>query len=327
MSHWRDLAKKISNAGRWGPEDQLGTLNFITPATVTRAARLVRTGRHVSLSAPIDADAPQGAHGARRNPIHLMSVDGTDADIAARLGNWGGATQQEVVGMFGAGSLRFNDDYIIMPTQASTQWDALSHVYYDGELYNRVPAGAVTSLGASRNSIDVVAAAGHLCSRGVLLDVARWRGVPNLEPNTTISPADLDAVASAQGVTIGEGDIVVVRTGWWPVFERGDVTGDAWLAGTPGLSWECAEWLWEHNVAAVAADNSMVEAMVPVNGEILVLHMLTLRDLGMMLGEIWNLEALGEDCASDGVYEFLLTATPLAITGAVGSPINPVAIK
>lgn len=327
MSQWRDLAKKISNAGRWGPQDQFGTLNFITPATVARAATLVRTGRRVSLSAPIDADGPQGAHGMRRNPIHLMSVDGSDSDIAARLGTWGGATQQEVAGMFGMGALRFNDDFLIMPTQASTQWDALSHVYYDGELYNGFPAGAVTSMGATRNSIDVVAAAGHLCSRGVLLDVARWRAVPSLEPNTTISPADLDAVASAQDVTIEEGDIVVVRTGWWPVFAGGGVTGDGWLAGTPGLSWECAEWLWEHNVAAVAADNMTVEAMVPVDGEILVLHMLTLRDLGMMLGEIWDLEALGEDCAADGVYEFLLTAPPLAISGAVGSPVNPVAIK
>lgn len=327
MSQWRDLAKKITNAGRWGPEDQFGTLNFITPAVVAHAATLVRTGRRVSLAAPIDADGPQGAHGMRRNPIHLMSIDGSDADIADRLGGWGGASQQEVVGMFGAGSARFNDDFIMMPTQASTQWDALSHVYYDGELYNRVPAGAVSSMGAARNSIDVVAAAGHLCTRGVLLDVARWRGVPSLEPNTAIGPAELDAVASAQGVSIREGDIVVVRTGWWPVFARGGVDADAWLAGSPGLSWECAEWLWERNVAAVAADNPAVEAMIPVNGEILVLHMLTLRDLGMMLGEIWNLEALGADCAADGVYEFLLAAPPLTITGAVGSPINPVAIK
>lgn len=327
MSQWRDLAKKISNAGRWGPQDQFGTLNFITPATVARAATLVHTGRRISLAAPIDADGTQGASGMRRNPIHLMSVDGSDADIAARLGIWGGATQREVAGMFAMGSARFNDDYIMMPTQASTQWDALSHVYYDGELYNNVPAGAVTSVGASRNSIDVVAAAGHLCSRGVLLDVARWRGVPSLEPNTAIGPADLDAVASEQGVSIEAGDIVVVRTGWWSVFAGGGVTGDGWMAGSPGLSWECAEWLWEHDVAAVAADNPAVEAMVPVDGEILVLHMLTLRDLGMMLGEIWNLEAIGEDCAADGVYEFLLTATPLTITGAVGSPVNPVAIK
>jgi kynurenine formamidase len=327
MSQWRDLAKKITNAGRWGPEDQFGTLNFITPTTVAHAATLARTGRSFSLAAPIDADGPQEARGMRRNPIHLMSIDGSDADIAARIGSWGGATQQEVVGMFGAGSARFNDDFIIMPTQASTQWDALSHVYYDGKLYNDFPSGTVTSMGASRNSIDVVAAAGHLCSRGVLLDVARWRGVPSLEPNTAISPADLDAVASAQGVGIGEGDIVVVRTGWWPVFAAGGIAGDAWLAGSPGLSWECAEWLWEHNVAAVAADNPAVEAMVPVDGEILVLHMLTLRDLGMMLGEIWNLDALGADCAADGVYEFLLTAPPLTITGAVGSPVNPVAIK
>ncbi|WP_181778772.1 cyclase family protein [Pseudonocardia pini] len=324
---WRNLGDKVRNWGRWGPDDQRGTLNHITPEALRRAAGTVRSGRTVSLSAPISADGPQGAHGIRRNPVHLMQVDGADSDIAGRLGSWGGRSAAEVGGLFGAGSLRFNDDYLIMPTQAATQWDALAHVYYDGELYNGVPASAVTSLGAVRNGIDAVADAGGVCARGVLLDVARHRGVPHLDPNQTIDPAELDAVAAAQGVTIGTGDVVVVRTGWWPVFRDGRATPDEWLAQTPGLSWECAEWLHEHEIAAVAADNVCVEAMVPVEGEMLVLHMLALRDMGLTLGEIWDLEAIGADCAEDGRYEFLLCAPALSITGAVGSPINPVAMK
>jgi kynurenine formamidase len=326
VSTWRKLGKKISNWGRWGDDDQLGTLNFITPEKLTAAASLVRTGKSFALAIPLDGDGPQGAHGVRRNPIHLMSIDGTDADIAERLGKWGGGKAAEVKAMYAMGPARFNDDYLMFAPQSSTQWDALSHVYYDGLLYNGFPSSAVTSLGAARNSIATPAAIGKIVTRGVLLDVARHRGVDRLEPNTAIAPAELDAVAERQGVRVESGDVVVVRTGWRTAF-TGGMSADAWMAGSPGLSWECAEWLWDHEVAAVASDNPAVEAMVPVDGCILVLHMLTLRDLGLMLGEIWDLEALGADCAQDGVYEFLLAAPPLRITGGVGSPINPVAVK
>ena len=255
-----------------------------------------------------------------------MSLDGTDSDIQRRLGSWGGAAQAEISAFWGMGPMRFNDDYIIMPSQASTQWDAVSHVYYDDQMYNGFPSSAVTSLGATRNAIDPVAAAGMVVGRGVLLDVARHKGLVRLEPNTAITPADLDAVAARQGVSIQDGDIVVVRTGWWTAFTQG-MTGDAWLSGSPGLSWRCAEWLWEHNVAAVASDNMAVEVFPPETGVVLLFHMLTLRDMGLMLGEIWDLEALSQDCADDGIYEFLLTAPPLEISGGVGSPINPIAIK
>lgn len=222
--------------------------------------------------------------------------------------------------------MRFNDDFIIMPTQASTQWDALSHVYYEEQLYNGFPASAVTSLGASKDAIDPVAGAGQIIGRGVLLDVARHRGLARLEPSTVISPEELDDVAARQGVTVQDGDIVVVRTGWLTAFNEG-MPGDAWLAGSPGLSWRCAEWLWERNAAAVAADNMAVEVLPPDGGIVLLFHMLALRDMGLMLGEIWDLEALGHDCANDGVYEFLLTAPALKISGGVGSPINPIAVK
>lgn len=326
MSDWRTLGNTVRNRGRWGDDDQLGTLNLITEQKVTEAAALVRTGRMFSLSIPVDGDGPQGAHGMRRNPIHLMSVDGTDADLADRLGEFGGAKQKSVAAFFNSGPMRFNDDYLLMPPQAGTQWDALSHVYYDGELYNGFPSGTVTSMGAARLAIDVPAGRGQVISRGVLLDVARHRGLPVLEPSTVILPEHLDEVAAAQGVEITAGDVVLVRTGWRTAFTAG-MPGSEWLASTPGLSWRCAEWLWRHDVAAVASDNMTVEVMPPEDGVMLPLHMLTLRDMGMMLGEIWDLEALGADCEADGVYEFMLSAQPLKITGGVGSPINPVAIK
>jgi kynurenine formamidase len=231
-----------------------------------------------------------------------------------------------MVGLWEGGPMRFNDDYIMMPLQAGTQWDALSHVYYDEKMYNGHPAAAVTSFGASKNSIDKVDRKG-VVSRGVLLDVAAHRGVAHLPPNTSISPEELQTVAETEGVAVGPGDIVLVRTGWWQVFldER---EGEEWTAGSPGVSWRCAEWLRERDCAAIACDNIAVEVSgLEVEGVLLPFHLLCIRDMGMILGEMWNLEALSADCKDDGVYEFQLAAPPIRVTGAVGSPLNPLALK
>jgi kynurenine formamidase len=255
-----------------------------------------------------------------------MTLDGGDEWLHTRISDWGGSKEAVIADRYRSGPMRYNDDLLILPPQAATQWDALSHVYYEGKLYNGFPAESVTSLGASKDAIDAPAQAGHIITRGVLLDVARHRGVDVLAPNTAIHPDELDEVAAAQGVAVTEGDIIVVRTGWWSVFGQG-MTSEAWFRGTPGLSWRCAQWLWERRVAAVAADNMTVEVMPPEEGVFLLFHMLALRDMGMMLGEMWDLEVLGADCAEDGVYEFLLCAVPLEISGGVGSPVNPVAVK
>jgi len=325
-SNWREVAGKVRNWGKWGSDDQLGTLNYITPEKIARASAMVRKGKVFPLSIPVDAYGPQGAHGFRRNPIHVMSVDGGDEQAARHLAGWGGSTEAQIA-EFWKGPMRFNDDYIIMPLQGSTQWDALSHVYYDGYLYNGYPASAVTSFGATKDSIDQVAERGMIVSRGVLLDVAQHRGVKYLAPNTVVYPEELDAVATAEGVMVEAGDVVIVRTGWRVNFlETRD--GEAWMMASPGLSWRCAEWLHYKQAAAVASDNIAVEVFSSeVPDAVLVFHLLTIRDMGMMLGEIWDLEALSQDCAADGVYAFLLVAQPLRVTGAVGSPVNPVAIK
>jgi kynurenine formamidase len=123
--------------------------------------------------------------------------------------------------------MRFNDDYIMMPLQAATQWDALSHVYYEDQLYNGYASDSVTSFGATRNSIDRVAAAGKIVGRGVLLDVARHKGVEHLPAGAVVTPDDLDATADEEGLEIKSGDVVLVRTGWWQRFLQ-TRDGDAW---------------------------------------------------------------------------------------------------
>ncbi|MFE5706102.1 cyclase family protein [Rhodococcus koreensis] len=326
---WRTLADRVRNWGRWGEHDQLGCLNHITADALAGAATLATQGKSFSLAIPLDGDSPMGPHGLRRAPVHLMSLDGGDESLGNRLQGFGGYAAREAEALEQTGPFRANDDWILMPLQSSTQWDALCHGYYEGQMYNGVPASASTSLGVTRNAIDTVAAAGGVAGRGVLLDVARHRGVAHLEPQSVVTAQELDAVATAQGVTIHTGDIVLVRTGWWPRYaELGVGNGVEWQMGSPGLDWRAAEWLHDHDIAAVACDNVAVEPTMPAdNGLILTLHMLTLRDMGLMLGELWDLEALATDCAADGIYEFFLTAPPLRVTGGTGSPINPIAFK
>lgn len=326
MTEFRRVARELSNWGRWGDADELGTLNFITAEKVQRAASLVRHGKVFALGVDFGSSGPQGAFGFRHNPIHLMTIDGGDASSLAQYGpGWEqNPTAREMGKYLVDNPFRFNDDMIIMPLQAATQWDALSHVYYDDQLYNGFPADSVTSLGAYHCGIDKVDVKG-ITSRGVLLDLVRHRGAEVfLEHGNPITPEELDDVARSQGVTIESGDIVLIRTGWWTRFLMTANKTEPYS----GLDWRCAQWLHDHEVAAVASDNLQVEDPVSgVDGLFLPLHLLCPRDMGLMLGEYWDLTALAADCAADGVYEFQLVAPPLRFVGAVGSPVNPIAIK
>jgi kynurenine formamidase len=327
-SEFDSVANAVRNWGRWGEDDQLGCLNFITPEVIRRSGSLVKRGDVFSLGANIEANGVWGSNTFRRNPIHLMTIDGGDSvSLGEQLAGWTGKGPGEtIVEEFWKSRSRFADDVIIMPLQAGTQWDALSHVWYDDLLYNGYSASSVTSLGATKNGIDVPAAKG-IVGRGVLLDVARYRGVEHMEPNSVVESWELDEVCTHQGIEIETGDIVLLRTGWWPMFAKmGD--GASWRAGCPGLSWRVTEWLHEHEVAALAADNVAVEANRRDVDEVnLPFHLICLRDMGLMLGEMWNLEELALDCARDRVYEMQLIAPALKVTGGVGSPVNPLALK
>lgn len=325
LSDFRRVADDVRNWGRWGDSDELGTLNFINDEKVQQAASLVKKGKVFPLGIEFGTSSPQGALDFRNKPIHLMTVDGGDETQYAKYGNkWTeNSTARQISEYFEASPFRFNDDVIIMPLQASTQWDALSHAYYDGQLYNGFSASSVTSAGAFHCSIDKVDVKG-VTTRGVLIDMVKHRGVDFIEPGNDITPAELDAAAAAQGVTVQRGDVVLVRTGWIAKFRE---TGDS-LEPSSGLAWTVGSWLHDHEVAAVAADNVLVESLQSgVEGMFMPLHLLTLREMGMMLGEFWYLDELAADCAADGVYEFQLVAAPLRITGAVGSPVNPIVLK
>jgi kynurenine formamidase len=308
-------AQAFRNWGRWGEDDVLGTLNFIDDEKRVDAARLVRSGRVVSLAQAFDTDGPQKGWRRRTNPVHTMTDTGTDAERGS---------QGFPHGIGGA------DDVIAMPLQCSTQWDGLGHIFDHGSAWNGRRAGdVVTSDGDLVTGIQH--AASVIVSRGVLLDLGR-----HLQPTTgelpdgyAITVADLEACVAVQGESssVGRGDIVLVRTGQYARTRR-DGWGDYAGGPAPGLSLTTAGWLHRTEIAAIATDTWGFEVRpnefdVPAFQP---LHQVVIPNTGLTIGEMWNLDELAEVCASDGRYDFLLSAAPLPITGAVGSPINPVAI-
>lgn len=304
----RRLGDQLRAWGEWGPDDEKGALNHIDAAIRLDAVRSVRRGAVFSLALMIrDGEGPVRPGTHRFNPIHVVVATGEEPDKYA-------------VG----GGASYTDDLICMPLQSTTQWDALCHIYYDGALYNGYPAESVTASGAPRDGIDKVHA--DFVGRGVLLDVARHLGVPSLPPGHAITSVELDECAARQGTVVRKGDILLIRTG----LMHGTRRGRDWSAfdhNQPGLHVEVATWLKQHKVAAVAADNASVEASNVVEGMRVPLHMIALRDLGIHFGEYWFLEDLADDCARDGVYEFLLVAPAMPVVGGTGSPVNPIAIK
>jgi kynurenine formamidase len=308
----REWGRRYSNWGRWGEEDEKGALNFITPERVLTATALPRRGQVISCGLDFDHKGPQSGAGGRHNPIHFMLATGSDALAGA----------QDAI----PGGFRYADDAVTMPLQCGTQWDALSHVFYDGKMYNDRDIALVTSRGARKNGIE--AAKNGVVGRGVLLDVPRHRGELWLEDGFAIGPEILDACAEAQGVTIESGDVVLVRTGMMTrCLSEGSWEG--YCGGpAPGLSVHCAAWLYDREIAAVCTDTWGIEVLPNETEDCFQpLHMISLRNTGVLFGEIFHLDALAEACAEDQGYAFLFAAPPLPITGAVGSPINPLAIR
>jgi len=308
----REWGERYSNWGRWGEDDQKGTLNFITRERVRAACALPRSGEVISCALPFDDEGPQSGIGGRHNPIHRMIATGADALAGAQD--------------FFPGGFNYADDSVSMPLQCGTQWDALAHVFYDGKMYNDRDVALVTSRGAQANSIDQIK--DGVVGRGVLLDMPRFLRRPWLDDGTRILPEDLDACAEASGVAVESGDVVLVRTG---MLTR-CLTQKSWQGycggPAPGLSVHCARWIFEREIAALATDTWGVEVIPNETPDCFQpLHMISLRNTGLLLGEIFHLDALSKSCAADGNYAFLFMAAPLPITGAVGSPINPLAIK
>ena len=300
--------------GVWGPEDPLGTLNHITPATVQAAARLIERGERFNLDLPLHV------------PYGLLSGGGHRRRKAP---------EQTILEISPPGGLAGRDDKLdAFWLQCSSQWDGLTHIGDPRHgFYNGVTPAQITGAEGTRNGIEHMAAFG-IAGRAVLADFPRYcaRVGRDWQPNAqqVISAAELDACLADAGVSVQPGDVVLLRTGWLAEFlgaaqARRDEIMSAWtFSGLSGGA-DMWEWIWERRVAALAADSPTAEVWPLFEGRP-SLHLAIAR-LGLTLGEMFDLEALAADCARDGRYAGFFTSSPLHLRGGVGSPPNAMLIK
>jgi kynurenine formamidase len=305
-AEFHELAASVRNWARWGDDDEVGTLNLITDEVRRAGAACVQTGKAFSLALPLDTvqGIQIGVLPKRVNPVRTMTLinEPHSEDLDA---------------------VRSSDDVVHMALQAATHWDGLAHVSYGGRIWNGYPADTITAEGATRCGIHRIQ---HLTSRGVLLDVARAKGLDALEGGYAVTADDLDAALELAKLEVRTGDVVLVRTGQLGAHLPKDKAG--YVMSTAGLGVTTPAWFHARDVAAVATDTFAFEVW-PWEDEAVAMpvHMLHLVEMGMTQGQNWVLDALADDCAEDGRYDFFLEASPQPFVNAVGSPVNPVAIK
>jgi kynurenine formamidase len=290
--------KELSNWGRWGKDDQKGSVNLITPAKVKQAAASVKDGITVSLEHPLlTAHAPDNSDPL----VHTMTA----------------TSQNPVLGAYAM------DRYeISFHGYGHTHMDALGHAFRDGKMYNGYAQAEITSAGAGKNDITVFR--NGIVTRGVLIDIPRLKGVPYLEPKAAIYVEDLEAWEKKAGVKVGSGDAVFVRTGRWA---RRAAKGP-WNTGEElaGLHASTVPWFKKRDIAILAGDGASDVLPSQVPGVSQPVHFLMLISLGTPLFDNCDLEQLAETANRLGRWEFLFSAAPLAVPGGTGSPLNPIAV-
>jgi kynurenine formamidase len=309
------LADCPSNWGRWGADDEVGALNFLDAGEVLRGVQEVRSGKSFTLQVQINHPHGDPAFPGPRGPAKRVNIMDRGYFLSGKGTEFPGGTQ-------------FADDMIVMYLQGSTQYDALGHVWCGGQLYNGYDA-ATTTGGLDKASVLPIAERG-IAGRGILLDVARYRGKPWLDKGETFSHEDLEQVARAQGVTIAPHDILLIRTGFLEYFYASALEEFYEDFNEPGLAYskELVEWFRQKEIPNLATDTIANEVTIdPASGVALPLHIALMRNLGVTFCEIVGMDVLAQDCAKDGQYSFLYVAAPLKITGATGSPVNPIVIK
>jgi kynurenine formamidase len=298
---FQELFRTVSTWGRWGEDDERGALNLLGSEQLLAAVQLVREGTCVTISLPMNRRAGPD------NPEPATYYMTSGADPAPD-----------------AGELTFAKDFVGADYHhdGHTHIDALCHVEYGGSLYNGVSARSVTAQGAGANAIDVLETG--LVGRGVLLDIPRLRGVPWLEPGDHVFRDDLEGAEQEHGVTVGSGDILLVRTGLvgrlrelgpWPTAEL-----------KAGLHPTAMTFVAERGVSVLGSDGNSDTAPSSTEGIDFPIHVLALNAMGVHLLDYLELEDLALTCEQAGRWEFLFVAAPLRITGGTGSPVNPIAI-
>lgn len=298
------LAREVNNWGRWGDEDERGTLNLLDGGALQRGVASIVDHQAFALGAPLTPDGLQaGLVPGRENPTHTVTM------------------KREP--MVPGSPFEASDDRLELGLQVATHWDALAHVSYDGRMWNGWPVDTITDDGAQRCGIDKT---GPIVGRGVLLDVASALGVDRLDASHAVTGDDLDAALEHAGTELLAGDIVLIRTGQMQHVHAGNRV--EYVFPSPGPVMETVRWWHERDVAAVAIDTLVFEAYPAGRDDIpLPVHPLDLVEIGLLQGQNWDLERLAAACADDRRYTFLLEATPEHVERGFGAPVNPVAIR
>lgn len=307
------LKDSPSNWGKWGPDDEVGSLNYLTDQEVLRGIKSVTKGEVHTLQRLINDPKGDPVWPGRAPAERTMLLDEAtwDSDDAPQY----------------PGGLHYADDKINAFLQGSTQYDALGHVWYGGKLWNGYDARTTVG-GMDKASVEPIAQRG-VVGRGILLDMARFVGKDAMDKGETFTHEDLVKCAEAQGTTIEKRDIIVIRTNF---IQRFFDEGEKFYEGfnEPGLVYspELVEWFQDMEIPNLVTDTIANEVTYdPNNGVALVLHNALMRNLGVTLTEICDLETLAQSSAQDKQYTFLYAAAPLKVHRATGSPVNPLAIK
>lgn len=291
------LVKELSNWGRWGKDDQLGTLNLITAEKRQEAAKLVKLGVSVSLA---------------RNAETVKAADNPKPFGHQMLAFGKGTTGQWAM-----------DNYSVSyHGLAHTHMDSLCHLFHNGKMYNGFSRDEVQETGTQKLGIQNVK--GGIFTRGILIDIPRLRGVRFLEPGSPILPSELTAWEEKSGAKVRSGDVIFIRTGRWA---RRDLVGpwDASKHGLAGLHASCAPWLKSRDIAMLGSDAAADVIPSGISGVSHPIHVLTLHAMGIHIFDNCDLEEIARVAAEFEQWEFLLTASPLAVQGGTGSPLNPIA--
>jgi kynurenine formamidase len=293
------LMTQLSNWDRWGKDDQSGAINLITPKKRKQAVSLVKEGASFSMARSAELE---DAVDNRQPIVRKMTRVGVGAPTT---------------GIGGTGDTFF----ISYHGYVHTHMDSLCHFLYDGKMYNGYSQDIVTENGAANNSI--INFKDGIITRGVLMDMARHKGVDYLEPGTRIYPEDLDAWEKKARVRVGSGDVLLVRTGRWA---RREAKGP-WpiTEGLAGLHMSCAQWLHTRDVAILGGDGAQDVLPSGVAGISQPVHALALVAMGMPIFDNCDLELIGKEAERRHRWEFLVTASPAAVPGATGSVLNPIA--
>ena len=298
------VEQETTNWGRWGDDDERGALNLLTPKMLKRAAASIRTGNVYPLGIPIQAEGVPLVD-YRGKPMRLTLQDSTDEGVYEELGCESGTGAHE--------------DVLVFASHTTSHMDALIHVYEHGYHYNGVPAHAMRArTGATKLGIEKV---NGFAARAVLLDMPRYFGDSDwVTPGRNITGDDLAGACRSQGVEVWPGDVVLVRTGYLQMWYASQ--GDSGY-GMPGIGLDGAAWLAARDVVAVGSDNSAIEVIPFDENEFLAVHKLLLVRHGIYMLEFLDLSRP----AADEAWVGLITVAPLKVTGATGSPVNPIFIS